>query len=78
MKKTNNFQNSVKFIKFIFELHFGGSKINSRVVPLSSIVSAGKLLDYIYMKKCICQNMRDVLFSKLYTTNRNNADFLKM
>ena len=61
------FLSSEKFIKFIFELHFGGSKINTRVVPFSSIVDAGrKLLDYIYMKKYICQNMRDVPFSKLH------------
>ena len=53
----------MEFIKFIFELHFGGSKINTRVVPFS-IVGVGKLLDYIYMKKCICQNLRDVPFSK--------------
>ena len=35
-------------------------------MPFSSIVGAGKLLDYIYMKKSICQNMRDVSFSKLH------------
>ena len=56
---------SVKFIKFIFELHFGDSKINTRVVPFSSIVGVWKLLDNIYMKKCICQNMRDVPFFEI-------------
>ena len=30
------------------------------------MVGAGKLLDYIYMKKCICQKIRDVPFSKLH------------
>ena len=61
-EKTNYFPN---FLKFIIKLHFVESKINCRVVPFSSIVGAGKLLDYIYMKVCICQNMRDVPFSKL-------------
>ena len=35
-------------------------------MPFSSTVDAGKLLDYIYMKKSICQNMRDVPFLKLH------------
>ena len=66
-KKTNYFLKYCRIYKiYFFDLHFGGSKINTRVVPFSSIVGAGKLLDYIYMKKCICQNMRGVSFSKLH------------
>ena len=59
-KKTHYFPKycSIKFVKFIFELHFGDSNINTRFVPFSSIVGARKLLDYIYMKKCICRNRR--------------------
>ena len=39
-KKIYYFLSSVKFIKFIFELRFGGSKIKTRVVAFSSIVGA--------------------------------------